>query len=82
MASKDPSEKKETPGAVRQAALAYSLPFTLIGPPVVCGGIGYLLDRWLHTLPAFTIGLGFVGLAVGLRDILKEAAKFDKKDGG
>lgn len=79
MASQDPSPRKDTQNAVKQAAFAYSLPFTLLGPPIVGAGIGYLVDRWLHTLPAFTIGLGVVGFGIGLRDIIKAAARFDKK---
>jgi F0F1-type ATP synthase assembly protein I len=78
----DPSPRKTQSGTLRQAALAYSLPFTLIVPPVVAAGIGYLLDRWLHTLPLVTIVLGLLGFGIGLRDILKAASKLDKKDGG
>ena len=79
MPLQDPSKNS---GAIRQIALAYSLPFTLIVPPVVAGAIGYGLDRWLRTLPWFTMVLGFLGLALGLRDVLKAAARLDKKDGG
>lgn len=78
----DPSPRKIAPGTLKQAAIAYSLPFILIVPPLVAAGIGYLLDRWLHTLPWLTIVLGFLGLGIGLRDILKAAAKLDEKDGG
>jgi F0F1-type ATP synthase assembly protein I len=78
----DPSQRKIPSGSLRQAAFAYSLPFTLIVPPVVAGGVGYLLDRWLHKLPLFTIVLGLLGFGIGLRDILKAASKLDKKDGG
>jgi F0F1-type ATP synthase assembly protein I len=78
----DPTQRKIPSGGLRQAAVAYSLPFTLIVPPVVAGGAGYLLDRWLHKLPLFTIVLGLVGFGIGLRDILKAASRLDKKDGG
>jgi F0F1-type ATP synthase assembly protein I len=78
----DPSSQKPPSGSLRQAAFAYSLPFTLVVPPVVMGAIGYGLDRWFHKLPLFTIILGFIGFGVGLRDILKAASKMDKKDGG
>jgi F0F1-type ATP synthase assembly protein I len=78
----DPAQRKTQPGNLRQAALAYSLPFTLIVPPVVAGAVGYLLDRWLHKLPLFTIVLGFLGFGLGLRDVLKAASRLDKKDGG
>jgi F0F1-type ATP synthase assembly protein I len=78
----DPSPRKSPSASLRQAAAAYALPFTLLVPPVVGGGIGYLLDHWLHKLPLFTIVLGFLGFGIGLRDVLKAAARLDKKDGG
>jgi F0F1-type ATP synthase assembly protein I len=49
---------------------------------VVGGGIGYLLDRWLHTKPLFLLVLGILGLALGIREMVKSAALLDKKDGG
>jgi F0F1-type ATP synthase assembly protein I len=75
----DPSSRKTPSGSLKQAALAYSLPFTLLVPPVVMGAIGYGLDRWLHKLPLLTIILGFVGFGIGLRDVLKAASKLDKQ---
>jgi F0F1-type ATP synthase assembly protein I len=70
---------KIPPGTLKQAAFAYSLPFTLVVPPLVMGAIGYGLDRWLHKLPLFTVILGFIGFGVGLRDVLKAASKLDKQ---
>jgi F0F1-type ATP synthase assembly protein I len=46
---------------------------------VVAGGIGYLLDRWLHTKPAFMLILGLLGVALGIRDAMKTASLLDKK---
>lgn len=77
MASQDP--QKIPPGSLKQAAFAYSLPFTLVVPPLVMGAIGYGLDRWLNKLPLFTVILGFIGFGVGLRDVLKAASKLDKQ---
>jgi F0F1-type ATP synthase assembly protein I len=79
MSPEDPNSQKPASGPLRQVALAYSLPFTLVVPPVVMGAIGYGLDRWLHKLPLFTIVLGFIGFGVGLRDVLKAASKLDKQ---
>ena len=79
MPPQDPNSSKIPPGSLKQAAFAYSLPFTLVVPPVVMGAIGYGLDRWLHKLPLFTVILGFVGFGVGLRDVLKAASKLDKQ---
>jgi F0F1-type ATP synthase assembly protein I len=46
---------------------------------VVGGGIGYVLDRWLHTKPAFLLILGLLGVALGVRDMIKTASLLDKK---
>ena len=42
-------------------ALAFELALT----PALFGGLGYLLDRWLGTLPGFTLGM-FLLAVVGL----------------
>jgi F0F1-type ATP synthase assembly protein I len=34
---------------------------------------GYLLDRWLHLLPVFTVWGGVVGFGLALRNLLKQA---------
>lgn len=46
-------------------------------------GIGWLLDRLLGTFPFLTAFAAFLGLAAGLREILKEATALsdDKGDG-
>jgi ATP synthase protein I len=63
-------------------AVAWSLPFQLIVPPLVGGAIGYLLDRWLHTKPALMLVLGLLGFIIGLREVIKMASLLDKKNGG
>ena len=59
-------------------ALAFELPFMIVGPVILGGVIGYFLDRWLHTKPLLLIVLGIFGIVVGLRDVLKAAAAQDK----
>ena len=34
----------------------------IVVTPLIFGGIGFLLDGWLDTRPAFTIGLGIFGV--------------------
>ena len=58
--------------------MAWTLPFTLVVPMVVGGGIGYFADRWLHTKPLFLLLLGLAGLGIGIRDALKSAKLLDK----
>ena len=67
---------------MKAAAVAWTLPFELIVPPLLGGGVGYLLDRWLHTRPIFMLVLGIFGFVIGLRNLIKTAALLDKKDGG
>lgn len=68
-------------GTIKAIGIAWTLPFELVVPTIVGGGIGYLLDRWVHTMPLFLLLLGFAGFGVGLRNMLKTANSLDKKDG-
>jgi F0F1-type ATP synthase assembly protein I len=54
-----------------QTALAFELPFTLVGAVIVGGVLGYYVDRWLHTKMLFTLVLGGAGFYAGLREILR-----------
>jgi ATP synthase protein I len=70
---------KDQGGTVKQIALAFELPFILVGPVVMGGVLGFFLDRWLHTKPLLLIVLGILGVIVGVRDAVKSAAVHDKK---
>lgn len=76
--AQDPSSEKNVGGAVKQMALAFQMPFMIVGPVILGGVIGYFLDRWLHTKPLLLIVLGILGIVVGLRDVLKAATAQDK----
>jgi len=54
------------------------LPFIMIGATLIGGGLGWLLDRRLHTSPALTLVLGALGFAGGLWDILKRLTRAEK----
>ncbi|HEY6904545.1 MAG TPA: AtpZ/AtpI family protein [Candidatus Acidoferrales bacterium] len=82
MAPEDRGPRKGSRDSARAFALAWSLPFSLVVPMVLGGGIGFLLDRWLHTRPIFMLVLGILGLGIGVREVVKTAALLDKKDGG
>ncbi|MGH9690997.1 MAG: AtpZ/AtpI family protein [Candidatus Acidiferrales bacterium] len=73
---------KDTGGTIKQIALAFELPFMVVAPVLLGGGIGYLLDRWLHTKPLLMIVLGIVGVILGIRDALKAASAEDQKNRG
>jgi ATP synthase protein I len=79
MAPDSPSPDKDQGGTVKQIALAFELPFMLVGPVVLGGAIGFFLDRWLHTKPLLLIVLGILGVIVGVRDAVKSAGAQDKK---
>ncbi|MFZ0212768.1 MAG: AtpZ/AtpI family protein [Candidatus Acidiferrales bacterium] len=76
------SSRKGGANAAKQIAIAMQIPFSLVVPVFVGGGIGYLLDRWLHTKFILMIVLGFLGFGLGLREVLKLANAAEKKNGG
>lgn len=61
-----------------QAALAMELPFTIVGAVLLGGVLGYFLDHWLHTKSIFTLLLGALGFAGGLKEVLRRLAQSDQ----
>ncbi len=55
----------------RLMALAMELPFILVGSVILAGAVGYVLDDWLGTRPAFLFLLGLLGFFAGLRELLR-----------
>jgi F0F1-type ATP synthase assembly protein I len=70
-----PPPAKQVKSFSQQYAMAMELPFILVGTIVVGGGIGFFLDRWMHTTPALMLVLGGLGFAVGIRDVLRRLPK-------
>jgi F0F1-type ATP synthase assembly protein I len=62
----------------RQTALALELPFTIVGGVLVGGVLGYFLDHWLNTKVIFTLVLGALGFAGGLKEVLRRLAQSEK----
>lgn len=81
MDQKVPSTRKIPPGALKAAAVAWTLPFEIIVPPLVAGGAGYLLDMWIHTKFVFMLVLGILGFVIGIRNAVKTASLLDKNNG-
>jgi F0F1-type ATP synthase assembly protein I len=52
-------------------ALALELPFTIVGAVLLGGMVGYFLDRWMHTNWVFTMILGGLGFAGGVREVVR-----------
>lgn len=74
------SSRKGFGSAARQIAIATQIPIALVVPIFVGGGIGYFLDRWLHTKFVFMVVLGIVGFGIGIREVLRLASAADKRD--
>lgn len=64
------------------AQVGYYSGLGLILPAGAVGGfgLGWLLDRWLHTFPTFSLILGLVGAAAGMIDILRILTRAEKRD--
>jgi ATP synthase protein I len=75
----DNDSDKKAAGFARQFVMATQLPVTFVGAIVVGGGLGFLLDRWLHTKPWIMIVGGCLGFAAGLRDMLARLSSNDDK---
>jgi F0F1-type ATP synthase assembly protein I len=61
----------KTKQVANDSAIAMELPFTFAGAILLAGGAGFLLDRWLHTKPIFTLILGTIGFVAGVREVLR-----------
>jgi ATP synthase protein I len=72
----DPS--KDSLRFAGQLALALELPLMLIGCVVVGGGVGWLLDRKLHTEPWLLLVGGLLGFVGGFLELLRRL----NSDGG
>lgn len=49
-----------SPALKRRLTMLFTVPSIVLSGVVLGGGaLGYLLDRWIHTKPLFTIILGF-----------------------
>ena len=64
------------------AKVAYYSGLGFILPAGAAGGfgLGWLLDRWLHTSPIFALLLGMAGAAVGVVDILRLLKRAEARD--
>jgi ATP synthase protein I len=64
-------EKTENQAASRQYAMAMELPVLFVVAVVLGGGIGFFVDRWLHSKPIFLLVFGLAGFVGGLREVLR-----------
>jgi ATP synthase protein I len=51
---------------------------TELGAAIFVGaGLGWLLDRWLHTAPIFLVLMFLLGAAAGIRNVMRAAAELN-----
>jgi F0F1-type ATP synthase assembly protein I len=60
------------PGAVEFLTLGLTLAVTI----VVCGALGYLVDRWLGTSPIFTLVGVVLGIAAAVLTAIARVRKY------
>lgn len=70
-------EKKSTSRTDMSQAMRLSI--DLAAGVIVGVGAGYFLDRWLGTLPLFMIVGLFIGMAAGVKNMMRSAEIIDKK---
>jgi F0F1-type ATP synthase assembly protein I len=75
-----PDDPKQSAGFLRQLSMAMELPFVLVGGVLIGGGIGWLLDRWMHTAPWLALVLGFLGFGAGIWEIIQRLTREEKKE--
>jgi len=64
-----------------QVAYYSSLGFILPAAAVAGYGVGWLLDRWLHTSPVLSIVLTMLGVAGGLIELLQMLKRAERRAG-
>jgi len=72
-AKKQPERKSHTDEHYSQASLAWRMVIELVAGLGIGFGIGYGLDRLLGTLPVFLVLFTLLGLAAGIKTMLKSA---------
>jgi len=66
------------PATTSAAGFALRIGIELLAALLVGGGIGWLLDHWLHTLPLFLIIFFLLGAGAGLRNVFRAAREINR----
>ena len=78
-----PSEDEAVPntGLPSGTALGFALRIgvELLAALVVGGGIGWLLDHWLGTLPLFLLIFFFLGAGAGMLNVFRAAKEMNRE---
>ncbi|MEI4197461.1 AtpZ/AtpI family protein [Roseovarius sp. E0-M6] len=76
---KPKDEKPHTEEHYSQAHLAWRMVLELVVGLLIGFGIGYGLDRLLGTLPLFLVLFTLLGLAAGIKTMIRSAAEIQRK---
>ena len=82
MSSSGSQPPKRNAAFLQQMSLAMELPFVMVGGVLIGGGIGYLVDRGMHSSPTFTLIGGFLGFGLGVWDVLRLLSRNRNRAGG
>lgn len=72
-------ESESPPPKNNDMSQAMRLIIDLMAGVIMGTGCGYLLDKWLNTLPFFMIAGIFLGMAAGVKNMLRSAELMDKQ---
>lgn len=75
--AKAATEHHVTDAEGRAESRGWAIGIEFVGSVLVGAFIGYLLDRWLGTMPWLMILFLFLGFAAGLRRAMKASNQFD-----
>lgn len=71
-------EKRDHGGGSPSAAgIAFRFATELGAALFVGAGLGWLLDRWLHTTPIFIVVMFILGAAAGIRNVMHAAKELN-----
>lgn len=71
--------KLEQSGA---AGKAWRLSVEMVSALAVCGGFGWLLDKWLDTKPWWMLVFLLIGGVVGIYNVIKVAKRMNDSESG
>ena len=74
-----PKAPRKTMSVWAQVGFYSSLGLILPAGAVGGFGLGWLLDRWLHTSPVLALVLGLAGAGAGLIDILRILSRAERQ---
>jgi ATP synthase protein I len=70
-------KRKERDGPPSAGGIAFRFATELGAALFVGAGLGWLLDRWLHTAPIFIVVMFILGAAAGIRNVMRAAAELN-----